>query len=146
MRQAWACSLQVVYCVGESREQRDDEKSEQVIEKQLQSLKQFGSDLDFTRTVIVYEPVWALCNSIASADQTQDECKFIRDWIKIQFGHHAANQVRIVFGGPVTETNLKNFIKLPDIDGFLIGTMSLMDTFPKLISLADQHAQTEFWI
>ena len=64
------CSLNIVYCVGEDKEQREQEQTEQVKEAQLQSLIDAGVS-DWSKCIIVYEPLWAMCTGIiASADET----------------------------------------------------------------------------
>jgi len=85
--------------------------------------------------VIVYEPLWAMGTGIiASADQTQDACEFLRGWVTTNISVEAGEQVRIVYGGHVTETNVDNLIKLPDCDGFIFGVPSTKPTFRSIFT------------
>ena len=104
--------------------------------QQLQALIQPNIKVNWHTLVLVYEPLWAIAKGlIASADQTQDACQHIREWVKAKAGTEASKVVRIVFGGPVTVTNAQNFIKLPDIDGFLLGTTSTKIDFKPIFTL-----------
>jgi triosephosphate isomerase len=57
----------------------------------------------------------------------------------------AAEQVRIVYGGSVTDTNAENFIKLPDVDGFLVGTISTRPVFRTIFELVNKQVESEKW-
>lgn len=68
------CSLNLVYCIGESEEHRDKEQTEEILEEQLSALKDVA--IDWSKIIIVYEPRWAMgTGTIASADQTQEACE-----------------------------------------------------------------------
>ena len=68
IKQAWECDLNLIYCVGENHEQRDAEQFDEVINDQLSPLKT-GIELNWAKTVIAYEPLWAMGTGvIASAD------------------------------------------------------------------------------
>ena len=85
---------------------------------------------EWKKVIIAYEPIWALnTGKIASADQTQESCEIIRGWLKEHAGEQVAQDTRILFGGPVTETNSENLIKLDDVDGFLVGSTSCKPVF-----------------
>lgn len=80
VKSALDCSLNVIYCVGESKEQRDSEQTEAVVGEQLLAIKE-GVE-NWSKTVLVYEPLWAMgTGTIASADQTQESCELLRKWI-----------------------------------------------------------------
>lgn len=146
IKQAAASGLGIVYCFGETAKQYDDDETEEAITAQLKALVQPSVHVDWTKTVLVYEPLWAITKGvITSADQTQDACKHIRDWVKERAGVEAANQVRIVFGGPVTITNAQTFIKLPDIDGFLMGVTSTKPDFRPIFELLAAQVEKENW-
>ena len=57
----------------------------------------------------------------------------------------AAKDVRIVYGGSVTETNAENLIKLPDVDGFLIGSTSCKPIFRTIFEMVNRHVETDGW-
>jgi triosephosphate isomerase (TIM) len=94
----------------------------------------------------VYEPLWAMGTSIiASADQTQESCETIRKWVAQNVNEEAGEQVRIVYGGSVTETNAENFIKLNDVDGFLVGTISTRPIFRTIFEMTNKQVENEKW-
>ena len=82
-------------------------------------------ETQWKKVVIAYEPIWAFnTGKIASADQTQEATEIIREWLRENAGEEIADEIRILYGGPVTEMNTENLIKLPGVDGFLVGTTS----------------------
>ena len=83
--------------------------------------------------------------TIASADQTQEACEMIRDWIKKNVNKEAAEATRIVYGGNVTETNAANFVRLPDVDGFLVGSTSTKPIFRKIFDMVAVEAALFKW-
>jgi triosephosphate isomerase len=122
-------SLGVVLCIGENLEQREKEQTNAVLDEQLKStLESFNGNWD--NVVIAYEPIWAIgTGKIASADQTQEAHEFIRKWVKTNVSDKVADEIRIIYGGSVTETNCENLIKLADVDGFLVGSSSIKPGF-----------------
>ena len=78
--------------------------------------------------------------TIASADQTQETCEMIRDWVKKEVGKEQSEQVRVVFGGNVTEGN-GDLIKLPDVDGFLVGSTSTKPIFRTIFDIVNGYVQ-----
>lgn len=102
--------------------------------------------VDWSKTVIVYEPLWAMGTIvIASADQTQESCELIRNIVRKNVGDEAAEAVKIVFGGSVTETNAENFVKLPDVDGYLVGSISTKPIFRTIFEMVNKHVESEKW-
>jgi triosephosphate isomerase len=76
--------------------------------------------------VIAYEPVWAIgTGKNATSAQAEEVHKFIRNWITQNFSEGAANTLRILYGGSVKPSNIKELIKEPDVDGSLVGGASL---------------------
>lgn len=104
------------------------------------------AEFDWSRAVIVYEPLWAMGTSvIASADQTQESCETIRKWVCSNVSQEAGETVRIVYGGSVTETNAENFIKLSDVDGFLVGSISTRPIFRTIFEMVNKQVENEKW-
>mmetsp|Transcript_31646 Transcript_31646/g.48406 ORF Transcript_31646/g.48406 Transcript_31646/m.48406 type:complete len:101 (+) Transcript_31646:487-789(+) len=96
------------------------------------------------KVIIAYEPIWALnTGKIASADQTQEAMEMIRTWLKENCSEEISKQTRILYGGPVTETNTENLIKLKDVDGFLVGSTSCKPVFRSIFDMIHAHAQRE---
>ena len=134
------CNLNIVYCVGETQEQREAEHTELVVFEQLKALLD-AQVSDWSKCIIVYEPLWAMNTSIiASADQTQEACEMIRKWLADNVSKEAAAITKIVYGGNVTETNAANFVKLPDVDGFLVGSTSTKPIFRKIFDMVAAEA------
>ncbi len=118
--------LTPIVCVGETKEEREEGVTEQVIKTQI--AEAFGR-IDagrFKGTVIAYEPVWAIGTGLtATADQAQKVHRFIRDLIVEMFGEGVAERTRILYGGSAKPENAGELFSRPDIDGGLIGGASL---------------------
>lgn len=139
------CDLGILYCLGETKEDREQENMEQVMTEQLEALK-CANIQKWQNVVLVYEPLWALnTGTIASADQTQEACQFIRCWVRQNIGAEQAEAVRIVYGGSVTETNADKLIELPDNDGFMIGSTSTKPIFRTIFEIVNGHIGREQW-
>jgi len=119
-------ALTPIVCVGEVLEEREGNKTFEVIEAQLRgSLSDLSSE-EMKKLVLAYEPVWAIgTGKTATPDQAQEVHKFIRDLIKSLYDESLAESVRIQYGGSVKPENIKELISQPDIDGALVGGASL---------------------
>ena len=129
-----------IYCVGETLEERESDKTLSVIENQLLiGLK----DLPLTEKpfVIAYEPVWAIgTGKVASPNQAQDIHQFIRHIISTHIETNLANNIQIIYGGSVNPKNFQSLIEQPDIDGALVGGACLStDSFCELITIAHNY-------
>ena len=115
----------VIWCCGESLDEREAGKTVDVVYKQLEALKkQIGSSWD--KVVIAYEPIWAIgTGKVATTQQAQDVHAAIRSWLKDNVSEKVADETRILYGGSVNEKNCKDLSKEKDIDGFLVGGASL---------------------
>lgn len=117
--------LQPILCVGETRVERENGKTEQVIKEQLGSVVEFAGIEAFKQAVIAYEPVWAIGTGLtASPEQAQDVHAAIRRQIA-QNNVDLAKTIRILYGGSMKPDNAKALLAMPDIDGGLIGGASL---------------------
>ena len=118
--------LHPILCVGETLEERDAGRIEQVLESQVrESLAEVGSRrlLD---VVIAYEPVWAIgTGRTASPEQAQEAHAFIRSVLAAMFDPDTAQRIRIQYGGSVKPSNMDTLIAQPDVDGALVGGASL---------------------
>lgn len=126
--------LSVIWCCGESLEEREAGKTVAVVTKQLDALKaKIGSD--WSKIVVAYEPIWAIgTGKVATTEQAQDVHAAIRKWLKEQVNDKAADETRILYGGSVSEKNCKELSKQADIDGFLVGGASLKPAFVDIIN------------
>ncbi len=118
--------LTPIVCVGETLAEREEDKTTEVIKDQLaQGLKDVTAE-NILKLVIAYEPVWAIgTGKTATPQQAQQIHKFIRDWLKDTYDFDTAEQVRILYGGSVKPSNIKDLMKEPDVDGGLVGGASL---------------------
>ncbi|KRT82538.1 hypothetical protein AMK59_3405, partial [Oryctes borbonicus] len=120
--------LKVIACVGETLDEREAGKTEEVVFRQTQAIKDQISNWD--NVVIAYEPVWAIgTGKTATPQQAQDVHQALRCWFDGKVGAEVANCIRIQYGGSVTEKNCKELASQPDIDGFLVGGASLKPEF-----------------
>ena len=116
--------LTPILCIGESLEENEAGKTEEVLTRQLSSpsarLYYLGG------LILAYEPIWAIgTGRAASGEQANQTIGFIRQHISKQYGKGIAQEVRILYGGSVTANNIAEFINQPEIDGALVGGASL---------------------
>ncbi|QOJ21824.1 MAG: triose-phosphate isomerase [Gammaproteobacteria bacterium] len=115
-----------ILCVGETLEQREAEITEQVIEAQLAAVIELTGVESLSKSVIAYEPVWAIgTGKTASPQQAQDVHAFIRSGIAKK-NDAVAKELVILYGGSVKANNASDLFAMPDIDGGLIGGASLV--------------------
>jgi len=116
--------LTPIFCVGETLAQREEEKTLQVLARQLDAVYAAQPHL-LAHSVVSYEPVWAIgTGRTATPEQAQQVHQFIRQHLA-QYDAEAANELRIIYGGSVTAANCEALFAEADIDGALIGGASL---------------------
>jgi len=118
--------LKPVFCVGETENERNLNKTFSVLDNQIEiGLK--GTDIDQAiNIVIAYEPVWAIgTGKTATDDQAQEVHAYLRKRISDLFNPEVASAMRILYGGSVKPKNIKGLMAMPDIDGALVGGASL---------------------
>ena len=135
---ALAAGLDVIVCVGETLEERQSGKTMSVLKGQLASALTGLSSEHARRLVVAYEPVWAIGTGVnASPEQAQEVAARIRELVGEEFGEESARALPILDGGSVNAANAKTLMRLPDIDGGLIGRASLeADQFLNIVRLA----------
>lgn len=133
--------LQVILCIGETREEREAGQTFAVVSAQLQeSLPALSTD-QLAAVVLAYEPVWAIGTGInATPEQAQEVHAFVRDWVGQRFGPKIAENLRILYGGSVTAANAPALMRQPDVDGVLVGGASLQPREFLAIAHAAIHA------
>ncbi len=134
IRAAIKSELIPVMCVGETENERDEEKTFSVLDKQVKKgLESFLLD-DLKSLIIAYEPVWAIgTGKTATTDQAQEVHSYIRSMIADSFGSTLAEGIRILYGGSVKPGNIEELMAMSDIDGALVGGASLdPETFGKI--------------
>lgn len=125
MSAAIDAGLRPILCVGETKQERDAGRFQQVIDGQLDSvLSNFESD-QLASIVIAYEPVWAIgTGDTASAEQAEEAHHYIRGRIA-EVGAELADGCRIIYGGSVKPNNAGDIFSQPNVDGALVGGASL---------------------
>jgi len=131
-----------IVCIGETLEEREEERTFDIIETQLnESLKNSCKKGNLPQSVIIaYEPVWAIgTGKTATPEMAQDVHRFIRRWLIENFGQNTGETIRTLYGGSVKPDNIKELISQPDIDGALIGGASLKaDSFLSIIRFYEE--------
>ena len=127
VKTALAKGLKPIVCVGETLEEREGGKVEEVLVRQTTEALKDVASADLDRVVIAYEPVWAIgTGKTATAEVANDTIKIIRDTVKnLYCANCAENKVRIQYGGSMNPKNVKELMAMPEIDGGLIGGASL---------------------
>jgi triosephosphate isomerase len=118
--------LSPIFCVGETADKRNNNEHFSVVEAQLSESIFHLSKADFEKTVIAYEPVWAIGTGLtATSAQAQEMHKFIRSLVEKKYGAETASNLSILYGGSCNGKNAAELFACPDVDGGLIGGASL---------------------
>jgi len=113
-----------ILCVGETLEQRQNNRTKQVIADQLSAVIN-NDEKCFRNCVIAYEPVWAIgTGQTATPEQVQEVHQYIRTLVA-EINEQDAAQLTVLYGGSVNEENAAKLFTMPDIDGGLVGGASL---------------------
>src|ERR1043165_2736484 len=133
---AIVAGLTAIVCVGETLEQRDQGKAEQVVSGQLEGGLSGLTASDLDRIIVAYEPVWAIgTGRTATPEQAQEMHAFIRRVFAQSHSESAAESLRILYGGSVKPDNIAGLMAQPDIDGALVGGASLKaDSFAQIVN------------
>mgnify|MGYP005750062343 FL=1 len=124
--QALKNGLKPIVCVGETLDEREGGMTEKVLFAQIEGAFEGISAEDAKKTVVAYEPVWAIgTGKTATSEQANETIKFIRKTLSRKYGRAAANRVRIQYGGSMNAKNAAELMAMSDIDGGLIGGASL---------------------
>lgn len=131
--------MNVIFCIGEELQQRQNGNYFDVIQKQLEMGVLSLSTEQIKKVTLAYEPVWAIGTGVtANPDQIQEIHQFIRNLIHQSFDETISNSIRILYGGSVKPTNAVEIFNLPDVDGGLIGGASLkFADFHSIVEAAD---------
>lgn len=126
LRAALAADLQPIYCVGEHLEEREEERTEQVLRTQILEVLERLSPEQMRRVTLAYEPVWAIgTGRTATPEVAQGAHAFLRSLIEELHGEAVASGLRILYGGSAKPENAGALLGQADIDGALIGGASL---------------------
>ncbi len=118
--------LTPIVCVGELLDERQSDQTEIVINRQVRGAFAHLDDVQASRVVLAYEPVWAIgTGQVATPEQAQEVHAFIRSLIRQMYGDAVADGLRIQYGGSMKASNAAELLRQPDVDGGLIGGASL---------------------
>lgn len=121
---ALKAGLKVIFCIGETLDEREGGKTEAVLGRQIKEV--LGPDVSLANVTAAYEPVWAIgTGRTASPAQAQEAHAFVRGQLRELYGAAAADAVRIQYGGSVKADNAQELMSQPDVDGALVGGASL---------------------
>lgn len=118
--------LDVIFCCGETLQERQGGRAEDVVLRQLESgVLRLGADV-LSKVVVAYEPVWAIgTGQTATSAQAQEMHAAIRGWMSQAWGEEAARNVPVLYGGSCKASNASELFSQRDINGGLIGGASL---------------------
>ena len=128
--------LSIILCVGETEEEYESELLASVCNLQVRKgLRNVAAMEVLERISIAYEPVWAIgTGKVATPEQAQAAHEAIRDTLTQMYGPDVAHQVRIQYGGSVKPDNVADLMRMPDVDGALVGGASLLsDSFTRIV-------------
>lgn len=123
---ALANGLKVIFCIGESLEQREANEQEAVCKAELAGSVFHLTAEQWKNIVIAYEPIWAIgTGKTATAEQAEEIHAYIRSCVAEVYGAEAAAETSILYGGSCKASNAPELFAKPNIDGGLIGGASL---------------------
>jgi len=122
--------LKPILCIGETLEQRNSNKTKEVLESQLKECLIDISKKEIKNVVIAYEPLWAISkgdpnHKAATAEDAEEGHKFIRNYISKLYDENTAENIIIIYGGSMKPGNAEELLGKSDIDGGLVGNASL---------------------
>lgn len=136
LKAALANGLKPIVCVGETLEQRETGKTEEVLKKQINLGIEGLTDEQIRTTIVAYEPIWAIgTGKTATAEDANETIKCIRAEIAKMYSDENAQKVEILYGGSVKSSNSNELFNMSDIDGGLVGGASLeANEFSKIVN------------
>lgn len=142
VRAALAAQLTPIVCLGETPEQRASNEIELILRYQFERAFWGMSAEDLRRSVLAYEPVWAIgTGNTATPDIAEGTHRFLRRCAADIFGPEAAAGFTILYGGSVHPSNIRALLEQPDVDGALVGAASLApESFAALVQAGNAAA------
>ena len=136
LKKAFEVGLNPIICVGETLEEREAEKANEIVTNQIRKAFEGITNVQATKTIIAYEPIWAIgTGKTATAEDANNMICNIRQEMSNLYGQMTAQRVIIQYGGSVKASNCKELFSTSDIDGALVGGASLnADEFAKIVN------------
>lgn len=126
IKAALSAGLRVIFCIGETLAERNENRTFEVLESQTRNGLVGLDSAAMSRLTVAYEPVWAIgTGQTASNDQAQEAHNFIRELLAKLIDPSTAENTRILYGGSVKPDNIDGLMCQADIDGALVGGASL---------------------
>ena len=124
---ALAAGLKPIVCIGETLQERNDGRTEEVLTRQVTEGFKDISEEELSRMIVAYEPVWAIGTGVTATDEQANEAiRYIRGVFARKYGKAAADALYIQYGGSMNEGNAAGLLAMSDVDGGLIGGASLV--------------------
>jgi triosephosphate isomerase len=132
--------LTPVLCVGETLEEHEAHRTDEVVARQLEAVSAMNGVASFAQAIVAYEPVWAIgTGRTATPQQAQGVHAHLRSRIAAQDAN-IGGQLRILYGGSVKGGNAAELFSMPDVDGGLVGGASLSaDEFQQICAAASER-------
>lgn len=129
--------LGIIFCIGETLEERENGKTFDVLHTEIE---QGLNEIDPDNMAIAYEPIWAIgTGKTATPEQAQEAHACIRERLGILYGE-TADQICIIYGGSVTPDNIDSLMACNDVDGALVGGASLkVDSFIRIVKFRKEQ-------
>ena len=126
VKKALAYDITPIMCVGESLEEREAEKTKEIVKDQTMKGLEGLTNEQVSSLVIAYEPIWAIgTGKTASSQDANEVIAYIREVVKDMYSEEVSEEVRIQYGGSVKPSNVEEIMNESDIDGALVGGASL---------------------
>lgn len=123
---AFTYDIKPILCVGESLNEREKNKTEDVVRSQVEKAVSNLTESQVSEMIIAYEPIWAIgTGKTATPEQANETIALIREIIKTLYNDKVSEAVRIQYGGSVKPQNATEIMNQEDIDGALVGGASL---------------------
>ena len=123
---ALANGLKVIFCIGETLEEREAEQQNEVVKAELEGSVYNLSAEEWKNIILAYEPIWAIgTGKTATSEQAEEMLAYIRSTVAEKYGSEAADNTTILYGGSCKASNAPELFAKPNIDGGLIGGASL---------------------
>ena len=124
-----------VLCIGETQKDRDEEKTQYRLKKQIMRALD-GLEVNAEKIIFAYEPVWAIGTDNACLPADADD---VHGWIKSEIKNYIKGDIKIIYGGSVDVDNVASYLDCEMIDGVLVGGASTRsDEFLKIIEIANK--------
>lgn len=126
VQQALSNGLQVIFCCGETLEEREQGKQNELVKAELEGSVFNLTAEEWKNIILAYEPIWAIgTGKTATSEQAEEMLAYIRSIVAEKYGQDAAEDTTILYGGSCKPSNARELFAKPNIDGGLIGGASL---------------------